>query len=160
MASLAGRPSKPSYQKELEGTARPDRTNKYEPKLPAHLPDRPPWVDDDKQSADLFDQITEYVTMMSIHTQVDGVALSLLADQMATYLRLRQVVLEEGEVIEQMSGAGNPIKKVHPALPQMQSCFAAILRMLREYGLTASSRANVSANLETEINTFEDFING
>ena len=98
--------------------------------------------------------------MMSIHTQVDGVALSLLADQMATYLRLRQVVLEEGEVIEQMSGAGNVIKKVHPALPQMQSCFAAILRMLREYGLTASSRTNVSANLETEINTFEDFING
>ena len=98
--------------------------------------------------------------MMSIHTQVDGVALSLLADQLATYLRLRQVVLNDGEVIEQLSNVGNPVKKVHPALPQMQACFASVLRMLREYGLTASSRVNVSASSETELNTFEDFING
>lgn len=160
MSSNAGRPRKPTQLKELQGSARADRSNKFEPKLPAHLPDRPSWVDDDPQGAAIFDQVTEYTRQMAIHTQVDGLAISLLADQLTRYLNLRAIVLKEGEIITTQTAHGTEVMKVNPALPQMTALFASTLRMLREYGLTASSRANVSASMEQEINSFDDFMNG
>ena len=88
MSSGKGRPRKPTKLKELNGTLRPDRTNPNEPKLPVSLPDRPSWLDEDPLAAQLFDQVTKYMVDMNVGTHVDGLALSMLSDQVAMYLRL------------------------------------------------------------------------
>ena len=152
-----GRPKKPTALKELHGTARPDRLNPREPVLPGRLPDRPPWVDDDPMTGDLFNQVTKYVDAMRVSTEVDGIALSLLADQLATYLTLRERVHTDGPTVTVSTKDSSQIR-VNPALREMGTVFNNILKLLREYGLTAASRANVSALAEETGTTFEEFL--
>lgn len=154
----AGRPKKPSALKELQGTARPDRANPLEPKPEVGIPDAPAWVDDDPQTRALFDQVTRYVVDMNIGTRVDGLALSLLADQIGLYIELRDQIRRQGTVLEMEGSQGQVIKKPHPALPQLNQTLGSIHKLLREYGLTAASRSNVSAHEEREVDAFEDFL--
>lgn len=155
----AGRPKKPTAMKELSGTAQPCRMNPNEPRPEVGLPDVPFWVGDDPLTQGLFDQVSKYVADMQVGTVADGVGLAMLADQLALYLELRQQVREEGAVME-VEGANGQTRKIpHPALPAMQAAFGSVYKMLREYGLTAASRSNVDAQLEKEVNTFDDFMN-
>jgi len=162
MSSAAGRPKKPTAIKKLEGTYRSDRAYDNEPDLPVSLPDRPSWLDEDPLASQLFDQVTKYMVTMQVGTSVDGLALSMLSDQVAMYLRLRKTVLEEGEIITTLNTAGIEVMKPHPALAPLNQAFANCQRLLREYGLTASSRANLNARVDdgSQINTFEDFLGG
>ena len=162
MSSGRGRPRKPTALKALNGTLRTDRLNPNEPELPVSLPDRPSWIDEDPLAAQLFDQVTRYMTEMKVGTKVDGLALSMLADQVAMYLRLRRTILDEGELIQTQNINGDPVIKPHPAIGPLNQAFTNINRLLREYGLTASSRSHLNArgDVESPINTFEDFLHG
>ncbi len=162
MSSGKGRPRKPTKLKELNGTLRPDRTNPKEPQLAVSIPDRPSWLDEDPLAAQLFDQVSRYMVDMKVGTQVDGLALSMLSDQVAMYLRLRRTILDEGELINTQNINGDPVIKPHPAIGPLNQAFTNINRLLREYGLTASSRShlNAKADVNSPINTFEDFLNG
>lgn len=162
MSSAAGRPKTPSALKKLTGTYRKDRAVGNEPDLKVELPDRPHWLDEDPLAAQLFEQVTKYMVDMQIGTSVDGLALSMLSDQVAMYLRLRRTILEEGELITTVNTNGDQVIKPHPALGPLNQAFTNCQRLLREYGLTASSRAGVNARADVgaPINTFEDFLNG
>jgi len=162
MSSGAGRPRKPTQLKALNGTLRPDRANPSEPQLPVGLPDRPSWLDEDPLAAQLFDQVTKYMVDMQVGTHVDGLALSMLSDQVAMYLRLRRTILDEGELINTQNINGDPVIKPHPAIGPLNQAFTNINKLLREYGLTASSRSHLhaKADVNSPINTFEDFLNG
>ena len=154
----AGRPKKPSALKELQGTARPDRSNPSEPRLPVRIPDAPAWVDEAPTTRALFDQVTKYVTDMNIATQVDGLALSLLADQIALYIELRSHIREEGTVVTVTGSTGQDKTMAHPAIPQLNQTLGSIHKLLREYGLTAASRSNMSAHEEKDVDSFADFL--
>ena len=154
-----GRPKKPTALKKIQGTFRNDRHNKNEPKLSVEFPDKPVWLDGDYLASQLFDQVSKYMVEMRVSTSVDGLAISLLADQVALYLRLRKQILEEDEMIDQPNSSGDIVKKAHPALVPMNQAYVAITRLLREYGLTASSRTNlVTKEPRSEISKFEDFL--
>ena len=155
----AGRPRKPTAMHQLEGTYREYRGNPNEPQLPAQIPDAPAWIDDDPTTKALFDQVTHYIVDMNVGTRVDGVALSLLADQIALYIELRQAVRKEGVLQVSTGSRGQEITKPHAALGALNNALSNIHKLLREYGLTAASRANVSANSEASVDAFEDFIN-
>lgn len=146
---------KPTALKELQGTARADRANPDEPRLPAELPDRPTWIDNDPTTAAMFDQVVEYVHNMKVSTRVDGIALSLLADQLTLYMEMREIIREEG--LSMVTPAGNNVR--HPLLTPMNQSLTSIHKLLREYGLTAVSRSLVSA-VEEEGDEFEDFLGG
>jgi phage terminase small subunit len=68
--------------------------------------------------------------------------------------------LKEGQLITTQNINGDPVIKAHPAIGPLNQAFANINRLLREYGLTASSRSNLNARTEEPANTFEDFLNG
>jgi len=156
---MAGRPKKPTALKELAGTAQPCRTNPNEPRPTVGIPDMPTWLVDDPTALSIYDQCAGYLAEMKVGTSADGIGVSMLADQLAIYIDLREQVRREGAVIE-LEGSSGQVKKVpHPALAPMNTAFANIHKMLREYGLTAASRSNVDAQLEKEVNTFDDFMN-
>lgn len=154
----AGRPKKPSDQKKLQGTWRKDRANPLEPTPAKGLPDRPAWVDGDPTTAALFDAATKYVNNMGIATEVDGIALGLLADQLGLYIQLRESIREEGVVIEIEGSTGQTKKMANPALPQLNQTLGSIHKLLREYGLTAASRSNVSKIEDDVKDDFESFL--
>lgn len=155
-----GRPKKPTALHDLQGTARPSRTNELEPVLTGRLPDRPEWVDEDQLTSALYDQVAMYVHNMGVATEVDGIGLSMLADQLAIYIEMRRKVREEGTVITVKGSSGQDRQIPHPCLPQMQSTITTIHKFLREYGLTPSSRPNVSViDNEETVNTLDDFLN-
>jgi len=159
MTSGRGRPRKPTQIKKLSGTFRNSRDNPNEPQLGVSMPDKPTWLESDVLSSQLFDQVAKYMVDMGVSTSVDGLALSLLADQVAIYLRLREQVLKQGEMIESPNSAGEMILKAHPAIVPMNQSFVNITRLMREYGLTASSRSNLSTkDNTTDVNSFEDFL--
>ena len=151
-------PRKPTALHDLEGTRRPDRHPNTEPTPPVGLPDRPPWVDEDELTSKLFDAVTRYVDGMRVSTQVDGIALGLLADQMGLYITLREEIRQKGVMVDSLDTKGQPKRMSNPALPQANQVLGHIFKFLREYGLTAASRANVSVESDKKVDEFDDFL--
>lgn len=153
-------PKKPTAIKELEGTWRADRHNPNEPRPPVELPDRPNWLDEDPRASRLFDQVTQYVKDMRLSTRVDGIALSMLCDQLSLYLEVREQIREEGVMITVTTKQSGTYEKPHPLLTSLNQAYGNIFKMLTQYGLTPVSRMNVSAAPEEDGNEFETFLNG
>ena len=149
MTSGRGRPRKPTAIKKLTGTFRNDRAYPNEPQLGVSFPDKPEWLDADPLSSELFDQVSKYMVDMRVSASVDGLAISLLSDQVALYLRLRKNILDEGEMIRSPNSAGEMILKAHPAIVPMNQSFVNISRLMREYGLTASFRSGCAVPTAT-----------
>lgn len=152
------RPRKPTALHELQGTGRKDRHNALEPQPEKGLPDRPQWVDQDPITAELFDAATSYIHGMNIATRVDGIAIGLLADQLGLYIELRNLIREDGAIIEVEGSKGQMRRISNPAIPQLNQTLGNIHKLLREYGLTAASRANVSVAEDKVVDTFDDFL--
>ena len=153
-----GRPRKPTALHELEGTGQASRMNPDEPRLPAAIPERPEWVDPYGEAGAIYAQVTEYANRMGVTTESDGIALGILADQIALYIELRDTVRKQGNVLE-VEGASGQVKYIpHPCLAQMNATLTTIHKFLREYGLTAASRPNVSSIPVKDVSTFDDFL--
>lgn len=152
------RPRKPTALHELQGTVRKDRHNALEPQPQKGLPDRPSWVDHDPVTASLFDAATQYIHGMNIATRVDGIAIGLLADQLGLYIQLRDLIREDGVIVEMEGSKGQTRRVANPAIPQLNQTLGNIHKLLREYGLTAASRSQVSVSEEKEIDSFNDFL--
>lgn len=156
----SGRLRKPLSVKKAEGTINVTR-DRGKVDLPVEIPDRPHWLDDDLVASSLFDEITQYMLTMQVTSRVDGMGLSLLADQFSTYLRLRKMVLDEGDLVEVVGPKGDITKKAHPAFSSLDKTFNHLTKLLREYGLTPASRAHLESKRGSDepINSFEDFLN-
>ena len=154
-----GRPKKPTALHKLEGTAQPCRTNELEPVLEGRMPDRPSWLEEDPLATAIYNQVSQFTHNMGVVTEADGIGLSMLADQLAMYIEMRRKVREEGTVITITGSNGQDRTVAHPCLTQMQSLVTSIHKYLREFGLTPSSRPNVSVlDNEKPVDTLQDFL--
>ena len=145
-----GRPRKPTALHDLQGTGQASRMNALEPVLVNRLPDKPEWIESNKAAEDLYNQVTMYVHKMGVGTEVDGMGLSLLAHQMSLYIEMAKAVHDEGTVITTIGSSGQERTITHPCIAQMGSTATSIFKIMREYGLTPSSRSNVSVTDEGE----------
>ena len=155
---MAGRKRKPVALKKLEGTFRKDRAPANVVELPNDLAPKPEWAEHDAIASALYDEVSLKIHSMGISSEVDGLAIALLSDQLSTYLKLRAQVLADGLIVETVSSTGATIQKPHSGLAQMNVAYANIVKMMGEYGLTAASRAKVGANNPVTVDSFEDFL--
>ena len=153
-----GRKRKPVALKKLEATFRKDRSPENVVELDNVLAPKPDWANHDVVASALYDEVSLHVHNMGVSSEVDGIAIALLADQLAMYLKLRADVLTDGPVVEIESSTGAIIKKPHAALGPMNVCYTAIVKMMSEFGLTAASRAKVGANNPVVVDSFNDFL--
>lgn len=153
-----GRKRKPVALKKLEGTFRKDRAPQNGVEMPVVLAAKPDWADHDVIASSLYDEVSTHVHSMGISSEVDGIAIALLSDQLALYLKLRASVLTDGPIVETVSSTGATIQKPHAALGPMNVAYTAIVKMMSEYGLTAAARAKVGANNPVVVDSFEDFL--
>jgi len=151
----------PTELKKQRGTLRKDRLNENEPKLPSVIPPIPTWLSEDGQKA--FSELSNLLHDMSVLTQADELALTLLCDAYSEYKLAKEVVNELGATMEVTSREGNSKSVIRPEVQIANQSFVRVFQLLKEFGLTPSSRAKVNA-IENSTNTpdvkIENFFNG
>ena len=151
----------PTELKKQRGTLRKDRMNENEPKLPSVIPPIPTWLSEDGQKA--FSELSTLLHDMSVLTQADELALTLLCDAYSEYKKAKEVVNELGATMEVTSREGNTKSVIRPEVQIANQSFVRVFQLLKEFGLTPSSRAKVNA-IENQGNTpdvkIENFFNG
>jgi len=151
----------PTELKKQRGTLRKDRMNENEPKLPSVIPPIPTWLSEDGQKA--FSELSNLLHDMSVLTQADELALTLLCDAYSEYKKAKEIVNELGATMEVTSREGNSKSVIRPEVQIANQSFVRVFQLLKEFGLTPSSRAKVNA-IENQGNTpdvkIENFFNG
>ena len=151
----------PTELKKQRGTLRKDRLNENEPKLPSVIPPIPTWLSEDGQKA--FSELSNLLHDMSVLTQADELALTLLCDAYSEYKNAKEVVNQLGATVEILSREGNSKPTIRPEVQIANQAFVRVFQLLKEFGLTPSSRAKVNA-IENSTNTpdvkIENFFNG
>ena len=151
----------PTELKKQRGTLRKDRMNENEPKLPSVIPPIPTWLSEDGQKA--FSELSNLLHDMSVLTQADELALTLLCDAYSEYKLAKEVVNGLGATMEVTSREGNSKSVIRPEVQIANQSFVRVFQLLKEFGLTPSSRAKVNA-IENQGNTpdvkIENFFNG
>ena len=133
----------PTELKKQRGTLRKDRMNENEPKLPSVIPPIPTWLSEDGQKA--FSELSNLLHDMSVLTQADELALTLLCDAYSEYKRAKEVVNELGATMEVTSREGNSKSVIRPEVQIANQSFVRVFQLLKEFGLTPSSRAKVNS---------------
>ena len=133
----------PTELKKQRGTLRKDRLNENEPKLPSVIPPIPTWLSEDGQKA--FSELSTLLHDMSVLTQADELALTLLCDAYSEYKKAKEVVNELGATMEVTSREGNSKSVIRPEVQIANQSFVRVFQLLKEFGLTPSSRAKVNA---------------
>ena len=150
----------PTELKKQRGTLRKDRLNENEPKLPSVIPPIPTWLSEDGQKA--FSELSNLLHDMSVLTQADELALTLLCDAYSEYKNAKEVVNQLGATMEVTSREGNSKSVIRPEVQIANQSFVRVFQLLKEFGLTPSSRAKVNA-IENSVGTpdvkIENFFN-
>jgi len=133
----------PTEIKKQRGTLRKDRLNPNEPVLSSVLPPIPSWLSEDGQKA--FSELSTLLHDMSVLTQADEIALTLLCDAYSEYKKAKESVNKFGATIDIISREGNSKPTIRPEVQIANQSFVRIFQLLKEFGLTPSSRAKVNA---------------
>ncbi len=133
----------PTEIKRQRGTLRADRTNPNEPKLPSSIPPTPSWLSEDGKIA--FSELSILLHDMAVLTQADELALTLLCDAYSEYKSAKEIVNTLGATVEIMSREGNSKPTIRPEVQIANQAFVRVFQLLKEFGLTPSSRAKVNA---------------
>lgn len=153
-----GRPRKPTALHVLEGTDRPDRTNRNEP-TPTLTDDKPPvWLKGRGRKG--WRWIAPVVADMKILTDADKAALALLCDALGDYTECQEALRRDGRFYETLTKLGERMIKPHPAVAQASDAWRRAARMMVEFGMTPSARSRVKAAAEKEVDPFEAFLQG
>ena len=145
----AGRPSKPTVQKKLAGTLQPSRTNANEPVPDVCLPLMPDWLSE--RGRRYWNEIGAVLLNMKVVTAGDGSALMLLVESLAEWAEARQAVIGTGGtpglglVYEMQTESGQTMRRPNPEVAMASDAMKRSLTLLREFGLSPSSRSKVSA---------------
>ena len=151
----------PTEIKKQRGTLRKDRLNPNEPVLPSVLPPIPSWLSEDGQKA--FSELSTLLHDMSVLTQADEIALTLLCDAYSEYKKAKEIVNKLGATIDIISREGNSKPTIRPEVQIANQSFVRIFQLLKEFGLTPSSRAKVNAMEQVGITPdvkIENFFHG
>ena len=150
----------PTEIKKQRGTLRADRVNDKEPQLESYKPAIPNWLDEEGKLA--FVDLSNILFDMKVLTKADKLALELLSDAYSEYKKAKDVISKLGQTQEVTSREGNTKTMLRPELQIANQSFVRIFQLLKEFGLTPSSRAKVNA-LENQGNStdvrIENFFN-
>lgn len=152
-----GRPKKPTVLKLLKGTARKDRLNKNEPKLPTGAPEMPEGLS--PYAAKLWPELTRHLLAMGVLTKADGLALQALCETWGDLMAARLLLREQGSIYTTTTPDGNTMRRPHPAVAIVADADRRLSVWLGRFGLTPSERGKVSACFEPAENEFNEFFN-
>jgi len=133
----------PTEIKRQRGTLRDDRTNPNEPQSPLAIPPVPTWLSEEGQKS--FVELSTLLHDMSVLTQADEVSLTLLCDAYGDYKQAKEVINTLGPTQDVTSREGHTKSIQRPEVVIANQAFTRVFQLLKEFGLTPSSRAKVNA---------------
>ena len=133
----------PTEIKRQRGTLRDDRTNPNEPQSPLAIPPVPTWLSEEGQKS--FIELSTLLHDMSVLTQADEVSLTLLCDAYGDYKQAKEVINTLGPTQDVTSREGHTKSIQRPEVLIANQAFTRVFQLLKEFGLTPSSRAKVNA---------------
>ena len=141
----------PEVQKS-RGTERPDRRRDKVGAKKA-CPPMPSWISDDARPC--WKHIAPWLDEVGLLTRLDQVALTLLCDAVAHYINRRKAVEQSGWTSVSEKGG----EYQHPNVGAMNKAREAVVKLLREFGMSPSARAGLAiANREAERDPMADLL--
>jgi len=133
----------PTEIKKQRGTLRNDRTNPNEPQLSPIIPPTPTWLSEDGQKS--FIELSSLLYDMSVLTEADELSLTLLCDAYGDYKQAKEIINTLGPTQDVTSREGHTKSIQRPEVIIANQAFVRVFQLLKEFGLTPSSRAKVNA---------------
>lgn len=138
------RTGKPTALKILQGTARPDRIKKGEPKPVPLAPDPPAWLD--RVAKATWRKYAPMLERLGLLTEADGESLAAYCAAVSRYVaatkRLKKVTRESPDDIETIRKAEVSVEKAEQSM-----------RLLgNEFGLTPAARSRIDVSPEATNN--------
>lgn len=148
---MRGRKPRPTNLKILQGTARPDRLNPYEPKPEPAVPSCPKWMP--LMGKREWRRLAKELHELGILSRIDRGVMALYCEAYAQVQEAIRHIEEEGAVIETKWGL-----KVNPWQAVLKAARESMRRCAIEMGMTPSSRARVKANKPESESLLEKFL--
>lgn len=134
----------PNEIKKLNGTYREDRDKNKNVNFDNVESAKPPKflkLEGKKNFNLLIDQLG--YNGYNILTNIDLPALTLLADVYTEYIEVTKTIEKEGIIIEDYNNRNKIVKKIHPLTGYKRQLFNDLTKMLKEFGMSPSSRNKV-----------------
>lgn len=148
---MPGRKKLPTALKLMRGTVRADRANPREPQLTPAIPEA--FAALTPAAQEHFNRLSRQLKAIKVSTEIDGAALSALAQAMAHYEAANKALADEGLVIE---GRGGESVR-NPWLIIQKQAWEQMQRGFTDFGLTPSARAKIHTAGEPQDNDEERF---
>ena len=130
--------AKPRKILELRGSRHlRGRKQEPQPEIPTSLGETPEWLSESARPHWLI--IGKMLHEAGIYTKADKMALGFMCDTFAKYLAAKAVLEVEGDYQEAQKGG----MMAHPALREMRDARDATILMMKQFGMTPSSRAGI-----------------
>lgn len=155
-SSTMTRPT-PTALRVLRGNPGKRPMNKREPKPLRGLPRTPAHLSPRAKAA--WKSIGGELDRMGVMTAADATALELLSTAYADYRAAHDVITKEGQTYESISTYGT-LRRQRPEVAIASEAWRQIASMLREFGLTPSSRTKVATTggADESDNPFAEFV--
>jgi P27 family predicted phage terminase small subunit len=135
---LRGPAPKPTAIKRLEGNPGKRKLNEAEPTPAAGAPHCPDYLDDDARKE--WDRLTSILIAMKVLTEADYIALANLCQAYSTLVNAQKQMNKTGILYKSKSG----YIQQSPLLGIIHTQTTIVNNLLREFGLTPSSRTRVA----------------
>lgn len=145
----SGRRPLPTPLKLLRGTLETSRENKREAKPKVKIPRPPSFLTDVERKE--YRRIGRRLAVNGLATEIDDMALALLARSWRTYIDAGDKLKGSGPVVKAPSGF--PVQNPYFAIQNKAQ--EQLHKMLVEFGMTPSSRSRVRSNNETPEDALE-----
>lgn len=143
----------------LKGNPGKRAVNRREPKAPAvaTLPDPPAWLDDHAQA--LWREIGPRLITSKVLSAVDLSAFALLCNSYSEFRQADEAITDHGGLTYESTTTTGALKiTARPEVAIRADAYRRTLRMMQEFGLTASSRAGVHAEPSAPADPFADLL--
>ena len=151
------RPRKPNELHKLDGTARSDRGTDVTLSIKGSTADVPVLIDfsEEFDREAVYGVLCDWVVSITGAAKVDGMLLSMLVDQYEIYSISKRDVKERGTMLQ-----GDKGQYVNHSLFNMNKALDNIHKIMREFGMTPSTRTAVKAADQMDVNPLDDIMKG
>jgi P27 family predicted phage terminase small subunit len=139
-----GPPPKPTALKLLQGTHRPDRAPKNEPKPKIEKPTCPAWLS--KVAKAEWRRVSGDLVKLGLLSKLDRSALAAYCEAYAEWRAMEELLREVGRTQESESG----YVLVRPEVATRNQAAARMKAFLAEFGMSPAARTRVEAEAHAE----------
>ncbi|MCH7396575.1 phage terminase small subunit P27 family [Belliella sp. DSM 107340] len=135
---------KPNEIKKIDGTYRADRDKNKDVKFDSVQAFKPPtFLKGEKKK--IFLNLIEELGLQGYNllTSLDAPALVMLSDVYGEYIKVTRLIDKEGEIIQDFNNRNKLVSKQHPLLGYKRQLFSQVFDVLKQFGMTPSSRNKV-----------------